>query len=40
LSVLAVRRRRLWLAVEQPVANVPHAAKIELRLRDPQRERP
>jgi len=37
-SVLAVRRRRVCLAVEQPVARVPHAAEIDLRLGDPQRE--
>ena len=39
LSVLAVSHRRVWLAVEQPVADVPHAAEIDLRLGDPQRER-
>jgi hypothetical protein len=38
-SVLAVSRTRVRLAVEQPVARVPHAAEIDLRLGDPQRER-
>ena len=39
-SVLAARRARVCLAVQQPVARVPHAAEIDLRLGDPQRERP
>ena len=39
-SIVAVIRRRACLAVEQPVARVPHAAEIDLRLGDPQRERP
>jgi len=40
LSVLAVVRTRVRLAVEQPVTHVTHAAEIGLRLGDPQRERP
>jgi len=39
LSILAACRRRVELAVEQPVARVPHAAETDLRLGDPQRER-
>src|SRR5207253_7052497 len=38
-SVVVVARSRVELAVEQPVARVPHAAEIELRLGDPERER-
>jgi len=38
--VLTVRRRRACLAVEQPVARVPHAAEIDLRRGDAQRQRP
>jgi hypothetical protein len=39
LAIPAVRRGRVGLAVEQPVAGVPHAAEIELRLGYSQRER-
>jgi hypothetical protein len=33
-SILAVSRSRVGLAVEEPVARVPHAAEIDLRLGD------
>jgi hypothetical protein len=38
-SAVAARHRRVHVAVEQPAARVPHAAEIDLRFGDPQRER-
>jgi len=39
LSIVAIFGTPVRLAVEQPVAHLPDAAKIDLRLGDPQRER-
>jgi len=38
-SDVAARHRRVHVAVEKPAARVPHAAEIDLRFGDPQRER-
>src|SRR4051812_28990647 len=40
LSVVAIFGTPVCLAVEQPVARLPHPAKIDLRRGDPQRQRP
>ena len=39
LSIIAIFGTPVRLAVEQPVAHLPDAAEIDLRLGDPQRER-